>query len=63
MLSSQLVLEANTSGDGGEGPELLTVALRPYGIFGPRDQHVVPHMLVNSIYYGVGLTFIVGYVQ
>ena len=35
LTSFQLVLEANC-------PELRTVAIRPHGIFGPRDAHMVP---------------------
>jgi nucleoside-diphosphate-sugar epimerase len=38
-LAEQAVLEAN------DGKELLTVALRPHLIWGPRDQHLIPRML------------------
>lgn len=34
-----MVLEYN---GGTEGRELLTVAIRPHGIFGPRDPQMVP---------------------
>lgn len=36
---SQIVLVADTSQSGGE---LLTVAIRPHGIFGPRDPLCIP---------------------
>ena len=35
LLFVQLVLEAN-------GDDLATIAVRPHGIFGPRDPHMVP---------------------
>ena len=35
----QIVLESN---GGSEGREILTVAVRPHGIFGPRDPQLVP---------------------
>ncbi len=37
-MAEQLVLEANS-------PELLTCALRPHLIWGPRDQHLIPRLL------------------
>lgn len=39
LLLLQMVLGYN---GGKEGRELLTVAVRPHGIFGPRDPQMVP---------------------
>lgn len=50
---SQLVLEAFDEGKG-----LLTVAIRPHGIFGPRDPQLVP-ILVDSARKGK-MRFIIG---
>lgn len=46
ILQEKLVLEANgsTSSSGGGAP-LMTVAIRPHGIFGPRDPQAVPTMV------------------
>ncbi len=38
----QIVLEANGKKD------LLTVAIRPHGIFGPRDPQAVPIMIATA---------------
>jgi nucleoside-diphosphate-sugar epimerase len=40
-LAEQLVLQANS-------PELLTVALRPHLIWGPRDPHLLPRLLARA---------------
>lgn len=40
-MAEQLVLEANS-------PELLTCALRPHLIWGPRDQHLIPRLLERA---------------
>ncbi len=40
-MAEQLVLEANC-------PELMTVALRPHLIWGPRDQHLIPRLLERA---------------
>ena len=40
-LAEQLVMQAN-------GPELLTVALRPHLIWGPRDPHLLPRLLARA---------------
>ena len=45
FFAMQLVLEA--SGDSG-GQELLTVAIRPHGIFGPRDPQLVPTIVSTA---------------
>ena len=42
LSTNQIVLEAN----GKQG--LLTVALRPHGIFGPRDPQVIPIMVATA---------------
>jgi 2-alkyl-3-oxoalkanoate reductase len=40
-LAEQRVTEAN-------GPDLLTVSLRPHLIFGPRDNHLIPSLLARA---------------
>ncbi len=40
-MSEQLVIQAN-------GPELLTVSLRPHIIFGPRDNHIIPGLVARA---------------
>ncbi len=40
-LAEQHVLQAN-------GPDLLTCALRPHLIWGPRDQHLIPRLLTRA---------------
>jgi 2-alkyl-3-oxoalkanoate reductase len=40
-LAEQRVTEAN-------GPDLLTVSLRPHLIFGPRDNHLLPSLLARA---------------
>ena len=43
LLLPQMVLEANTSTHlAKDGGELLTVAIRPHGLFGPRDPLCIP---------------------
>ncbi|RME98900.1 MAG: NAD-dependent epimerase/dehydratase family protein [Chloroflexi bacterium] len=41
MLAEKLVLNANC-------PELLTVALRPHVIFGPRDTQIIPRLVARA---------------
>ena len=41
---SQLVLSSNNT-DESRGPVLLTVAIRPHGIFGPYDRQNIPVIL------------------
>ncbi|MBN3305656.1 NSDHL protein, partial [Amia calva] len=53
ILQEKLVLEANDPGQG-----LRTVAIRPHGIFGPRDPQLVP-ILVDSARRGK-MKFIIG---
>ena len=53
-LPPQMVLEFNG------GSELLTVAIRPHGIFGPRDPQTVP-TVVSAAKAGK-MKFIIGYV-
>ena len=52
----QAVLEYN---GGSDGNELLTVALRPHMIFGPRDHQLLP-TVVNAAKAGK-MKFIMGY--
>lgn len=52
----QLVLEACDKQKG-----FLTVAIRPHGIFGPRDPQLVP-ILVDTARRGK-MKFIIGWVQ
>lgn len=40
-ISEQMVLSAN-------GPQLLTVSLRPHLIFGPRDKYIIPMILEKA---------------
>lgn len=55
----QLVLAANCTCPGGEtSPELLTVAIRPHGLFGPRDPLCIP-TIVNTARAGK-MKFIIG---
>lgn len=42
MLAEKLVLNANC-------PDLLTVALRPHVVFGPRDTHIIPRLIDRAL--------------
>lgn len=42
MLAEKLVLNANC-------PELLTAALRPHVVFGPRDTHIIPRLIDRAL--------------
>ena len=57
LLYLQLVLESN---GGSNGREILTVAVRPHGIFGPRDPQMVP-TVVSAARAGK-MKFIIGYI-
>ena len=53
-VNSQVVLSAN-------GSDFRTVAIRPHGIFGPRDPHLVPTTIRMA---AAGKTkFIIGWVN
>jgi len=39
--AEQLVTQAN-------GPDLLTVSLRPHVVFGPRDSHILPRLITRA---------------
>lgn len=59
ILQEKLVLAANCTCPGGEtSPELLTVAIRPHGLFGPRDPLCIP-TIVNTARAGK-MKFIIG---